>query len=199
MYDTEDQCFYPHEIYDRLVDQSSQSSDVSDRGLTDYLKDKCEPLWDMNRIGESFGNSADILLSQKTDRFLSIGELTPEALIFGSEYNLLNLPLADSFLEELCQKNGIAPSQLRLQVLFDSSASAQAGISCLTGSGNLLIPLGMNPHWSASVTPHKLPVLLFTDDAGNILCRISLSDIAPCLNADKKEDAGLYHITSVFR
>ena len=196
IYDRDDGCFYPAEIWAQFTDKGSAPASLSDC-TEGYARDL-----DLRRVCQSFGDSSQTLLDQQTDEIflpltaLDVSWLNPlgEMSVNGSAYDLLYLPL--TFGDT--QGDGVLPQCSRIEISFSCVTGENASVSCLTGDGNLLIPLGMNPHWLLNTDQSSVTVRLLDEGGGEILS-LPLGGLTEYLNPEKKEEAGFYHISDILR
>ena len=188
VYDRDDNCFYPSEVAALLFTPGSKAP-----LLTDCLE-VYSPDSDLRRICQSFGDSADRLLKERTDSAFLPLDKAGSGPINGYQHDLLYLPLSFDVPGARPAEGKISLSDCsRIEISFKSAAGEKASVSCLAGDGNLLIPLGMNPHWLLN-SEHDEITVRWLDAAGRELLSLPVSELSPYLQADKKEAAGFYHI-----
>lgn len=164
LYCAQDGAFYPAPVFRALYPEHTEGDDMRlVFGATD-----------LGLSPSSFGNSFDTLLPRmETPALTSGSELSgPEpfvadtdTVVSGKIYDLLHLTLPDAAI----------PGAVTVRITFASSGLCHkhASVTCKTGGGNLLIPMGMNAFWllgdNTDIRLH------FLDEAENLLAEFPLT------------------------
>lgn len=153
-YCAEDKAFYPIEIYKELYPGRKTGDDARLAfGSTD-----------LGLSPSSFGKSLETLLPRLEDTSISSANASSKLIIDGSMHDVLLLCLNTD-------KNTLG-STLQLTFQSDGTSDESTSITCKTGEGTLLIPMGMNASWLLGDNTDI--VLNFLDENGTVLCSIPL-------------------------
>nr|MBQ8253003.1 hypothetical protein [Lachnospiraceae bacterium] len=158
IYKAEDGAFYPSELYIKIY---------PDEPGDDY-RPVCAGT-DLGLSPASFGNSADTLIgSRESSVMFEVPVQSKPLTVPGADYDLLMLSLGEQLAAEAYS--------VEIRFLCDNNAYDGAVVSCRTGAGTLLIPLGMNPCWLLS--ENSKITLHFYDAQGTLIREIPLEEIS---------------------
>ncbi len=182
-YLAEDDAYYPAEIYDKMAG--------NDPALSKEGDDPAETASDIDfeRICQSFGESAELLLANLTDKenkgaaaFAGLPDLSSFA---GRDFELLYLAL-DMEKTEIA----LGSRPVKLTAVFSDMQGGHGQVSCDVGGGKLLLPLGMHLRWQTGQI-RELSFIL-TDENGKTLS-LKAGEMEQYLLAEGLQ-SGLYRI-----
>lgn len=133
IYDEEDACYYPKELYQKLYPKENPSN------VRRY--ENISPLT-LGKVASSFGNSFDALKPLMT----SESEFTFH--FAGTDYDMIYAQLDTSaILDAAVAANATPPSTITVDFACEGEAYPGSHVTCDIGDGTLLIPVGMNLCW----------------------------------------------------
>ncbi len=158
IYKADDGAFFPSELFAKLY--PGETGD-------DY-RTVCAST-DLGLSPASFGNSAGSLLRpREAARMFEIPVNSAPLTISGEDFDLLMLSLGEDL--------ALRAHTVEIRYLSDGVSHEGATVSCKTGDGTILVPLGMNPCWllgeNSQITLH------FCDAQGNVIADIALEEIS---------------------
>ncbi len=157
-YCADDRAFYPVELYQMLYPEKEKGDDY--RLVCDSTNLGLSPA--------SFGASLSSLNNRLTIANPQASDVGDDFMVKGSSCDVLFLQLEESLVSQ--------SASVQITFLSDGQIFNGASVSCLTGDGSLLIPMGMNACWLLGNNSQIM--LHFYDEAGNQICELPLTDAA---------------------
>ena len=151
VYQAEDACYYPAELFAAIYPDRKP----------DDIREYCVPT-DLTLVPDSFGQSIDTLLplftaempitkSEIQGEKTTTLTITPDKNFAGTDFDFLKLKLRNPLPEtEVLHITFTCSDSFTVSGDAGSVAFAGGTVSCNAGSGDLLIPLGMNEGWLLS-------------------------------------------------
>ena len=158
VYHAGDNAFYPSGLFAKLY--PGETGD-------DY-RSVCAKT-DLGLSPASFGNSAGSLIRpRETGMMFEIPANSQPLTIRGEDFDLLLLSLGDELAEKA--------ASVEIRYLSDGVSYEGAAVSCQTGDGTLLIPLGMNACWLLG--ENSQISLQFYDAQNSVIADIPLEELS---------------------
>ena len=164
VYDEEDDCYYPQELYQKLYPKRKLPAQTR-------AFDTISPT-ELGNVPDSFGKSFDTLKPLMTKE----SEFTFH--FPGTDYDMLYIKLDTSSILDAAAAAGVtAPNAVTVDFAADGERYPGSHITCHIGDGTLLIPVGMNACWLQAKDISHIS-LSFNSDANSSL-------YAPCIREMK--------------
>jgi len=132
IYCAADRAFYPAKLYAMLYPENASGDDFRQEAAAT----------DLGLSPASFGNSFHTLSARLSETSLKAGDALSPATVSGREYDILYLRLPKTLSAQ--------SASVKITFTCDDSSYEGANVTCKTGDGTLLIPMGMNACWLLS-------------------------------------------------